>query len=57
VLKQIPSALMLMIAFTVITSLVCPLAITGIAKVLFSYQADGSLIEKDGKIIGSELIG
>jgi len=42
---------------TVLTGLVYPLAVTGIASVLFPYQAGGSLIEKDGKVFGSALIG
>ena len=56
-LREIRPAIVFIIALTLITGLVYPLAMTGIAGVLFPYQAQGSLIEKDGKVIGSELIG
>jgi potassium-transporting ATPase KdpC subunit len=56
-LSQIRPALVLLVLMSVLTGLAYPLAITGIASVLFPYQAGGSLIEKDGKVIGSALIG
>jgi K+-transporting ATPase ATPase C chain len=50
-------ALTLLAAFTVITGIVYPLAVTGFAQVLFPFQANGSIIPKDGKPVGSALIG
>lgn len=50
-------ALVLFVALTVVTGVAYPLAVTGIAKVAFPSQAAGSLIEKDGKVVGSALIG
>jgi potassium-transporting ATPase KdpC subunit len=50
-------ALVLFVALTVVTGVAYPLAVTGIAKAVFPSQAAGSLIEKDGKVVGSVLIG
>ena len=56
-LQEVRPAIVFIVALTLITGLVYPLAMTGVAGVVFPYQAQGSLIEKDGKVIGSALIG
>jgi potassium-transporting ATPase KdpC subunit len=56
-MKTLQSALILLALFSVILGLLYPLVMTGIAQVAFPYQATGSLIIKNDKIVGSELIG
>jgi K+-transporting ATPase ATPase C chain len=56
-LREIRPAIVFIVALTLITGLIYPLAMTGIAGVIFPYKAQGSMIERDGKVVGSELIG
>lgn len=57
ILKQIYPAIAMTVVLTVLLGIIYPLVVTGLAQVMFPAKAGGSLIEKDGKIIGSSLIG
>jgi potassium-transporting ATPase KdpC subunit len=56
-MRQLRSSILIFLVLTVLTGLIYPLAVTGLAQVIFPHQANGSLIERDGKPVGSALIG
>jgi potassium-transporting ATPase KdpC subunit len=55
--RQFPTAIVVFIAFSVLAGLVYPLLVTGISQLAFGSKADGSLVERDGAVVGSSLIG
>ena len=55
--RQLLAALGMVLVFTVLTGIVYPVAVTGVARVAFHDKADGSLVTRNGKVVGSELLG
>ena len=56
-LKHLRTSIIAIIVFTCLTGILYPLAVTGLAQLIFPKKANGSMIVKDGKTFGSELIG
>src|ERR1700690_1197910 len=56
-MRALMTAIKMTIVLTILTGIVYPLGMTAVANVIFPHQAQGSLIERDGKVVGSELIG
>jgi K+-transporting ATPase ATPase C chain len=57
VVKELGVAIRLLLVMTLVTGAIYPAIVTGIAKIAWPFEAGGSLIERDGKVVGSELIG
>ena len=56
-LKELKPALLMLLVLTLLTGVAYPLLVTSVAQAVFPHQANGSLIERDGKVVGSELVG
>ena len=56
-LKELKPALLMLLVLTLLTGVAYPLLVTVVAQAVFPHQANGSLIERDGKVVGSELVG